>query len=138
VSNRDKTRLNDSWTGKPYYQLYQVLPDNSLRPLRFKTKSIYHQSTSAITRDGQFLYVTENNVSQRNENKLRIVRYTKSADFWSNPEDLSINSSQYNTSHPSLSADGKHFFLLAIGWEVTETLTFTKLSLMKTVLLAAP
>jgi outer membrane protein OmpA-like peptidoglycan-associated protein len=110
VSNRDKTRLNDSWTGKPYYQLYQVLPDNSLRPLRFKTKSIYHQSTSAITRNGQFLYVTENNVSQRNENKLRIVRYTKSADFWSNPEDLSINSSQYNTSHPSLSADGKTLF----------------------------
>lgn len=110
VSNRDKTKFNDFWTGKPYYQIYQISKDNSVTPLRFKTKSIYHQSTSAITKDGQFLYVTENNVTLSNENKLRIVRYTKIAEIWGDPQDLSINSKQYNTSHPSLSADGKTLY----------------------------
>jgi len=64
-----------------------------------------HQSTCAVSADGREIYFTVND-----ETGQRIFVATRSGDNWSNIRPFTHNRTNYTTTHPSLSPDGKRLF----------------------------
>lgn len=112
-------RYRDSWSGKPYFKLYEatITPEGDLidpKKLTGKINSVFHQSTPVITNDGTQMYFTRSNflgnkfgTDDTKTNRLRIYRATLVNGVWDKIEDLPINSNAYSTAHPALRPDGK-------------------------------
>ncbi|WP_314336746.1 OmpA family protein [Capnocytophaga leadbetteri] len=112
----------DPRTGDSYYSLYSA-KQNKLRltdrqPYAPELRSMFNESTAALTRDGNTIYFTRNNVvnrkvgmSQQKVILLKIFKATKGADGkWSNITPLPFNSDDYSVAHPTLSADDKYLY----------------------------
>ena len=114
-------RVN-KWDGGYTTNFYtaDINTDGSLtapKRLRSKAKSRFHEAVAAITPDGNTMYFTRTNFLDgkrgRNANKKTLVKIYKSVlkdSIWQDPTDLSINSNDFNTGHPAITADGKWLF----------------------------
>ena len=126
-STRDTGRLSKrihKWNDQPFLDLYEIgleeLEGGSTDISKFdkKINSKYHESTPAFHTEGNIIYFTRNNYSKNvygtdgsGTNKLKIYRATKNGpDSWGNPEELPFCSDEYNTAHPTLSADNKTLY----------------------------
>lgn len=117
ASNKPQNKLFErkhSWTNEAFIKLYQGnLTSNqeitAIKPLKFEQSFPFNESSACLTKDGKTLYFTRNvKLKKQSEivtNYLKIYRATLVNDTWSNIEDLSINLENYNTAHPTLSAD---------------------------------
>lgn len=122
ASNRPQNKLFErihSWTNSSFVRLYQGNISNNneisaIKPLKFEKNFSLNESSACLTKDGQTLYFTRNVKRKKNEelttNYLKIYRANLINDTWSNVEELSINIADYNTAHPSLSADEKTLY----------------------------
>ncbi|MCX2838494.1 OmpA family protein [Salinimicrobium sp. MT39] len=105
---------NSSWDGLNFLNLYEVqMQEDSTLSSPKKLKGIvngkYHESSAAITKDGQTLYFTgSNRSSNKPENQnLKIYRAHLKDGKWEDLEDLAINIEGYSTAHPALDKEEK-------------------------------
>lgn len=119
TSNR-KTRTASQhfhdWDDQPFSELYSILVSEEGTPSRFRSKinTRYHESTAIFTKDGQTMYFTRNNYTQRKRGKdgagtthLKLYRAKRTEKGWTEAEELPFNNDNYSVAHPALTADGK-------------------------------
>jgi len=112
-----------AWDNLPYLDLYEADMDengvlsNATR-LRGDINTLYHESSTAFTKDGNTVYFTRNNFidgkKERDKDKtirLKLYKATKSGDsYWGNIVELSFNDKNYSVAHPTLSVDEKRLY----------------------------
>jgi len=126
TSARDTGSLSKkvhTWTGTAFTSLYEYplqadeKGKQKVTRLKGDVKSILNESTAVITKDGQTMYFTRNNMKSgkrgydENQNTLlKIYRATLENGQWSHVEELSINADGFSTAHPSLSKDERTLY----------------------------
>ncbi|WP_283771811.1 OmpA family protein [Cellulophaga sp. 20_2_10] len=123
-SDRDTGNLaknRHTWNSKDFLDLYKVNVDStSLNKVVKLDKNIntrYHESTSAVTRDGSTMYFTRNNYKEGKKVedsegvvRLKIFRADFENGMWTNITELPFNSDNYSVAHPALSRDEKTLY----------------------------
>ena len=114
-----QTARTDAWLNDNFMDLYLAEMDregNLLRVKNFdlKLNSRYHEGPSTFTSDLQRIYFTRNNYLQGKRGKsqervtmLKIYTAQKVNGKWTNIQSLPFNGENFNTCHPTLSADGR-------------------------------
>jgi outer membrane protein OmpA-like peptidoglycan-associated protein/tetratricopeptide (TPR) repeat protein len=110
------------WNEQPFLDVY-VAKVGSKRNVDFKGKlkgdvnSIYHDGPVTITKNGNTMYFSRNNLKNDIETKdkkgltnMKIYRATLQDSIWTNIEDLSINNANYSTQHAALNIDDTKLF----------------------------
>lgn len=123
ASDRDTgnlARYRHTWNRHDFLDLYVAsrMQGSLSRAKKFsQLNSRFHESTSVFTADGETVYFTrsgpEMKISGKNKSKigqLKIYRSRWIMGAWSEPESLSINSSEYSVAHPALSPDDKTLY----------------------------
>ncbi len=123
-SDRDTGNLakyRHTWNGQDFLDLYEVNVDSLSMGRVVKIggdiNSRFHESTSAITKDGDTLYFTRNNTvdgkvkrDDKGITRLKIFLATKIDGQWTTPRELSFNSDTYSVANPALSPDEKTLY----------------------------
>ncbi|MBU2937911.1 OmpA family protein, partial [Lacinutrix sp. C3R15] len=125
TSARNKARREYGWNEQPFLDLYEftieedgTYQNESLLGNDINTK--YHEGVVAFSPDGNTMYFSRESFYQKEYQSdslsntrfsvLNLFKATKTGDSWSNVEALPFNSNNYNTDHPSVSADGKTLY----------------------------
>jgi outer membrane protein OmpA-like peptidoglycan-associated protein/tetratricopeptide (TPR) repeat protein len=132
ASDREHTELlkrTNMWTGSPFSELYAVSMEQSgaqpeeflySNPGKFSKglNSKFNDAVVSFTPDLKKVYFTRNSITSgktgRSEDglvKLKIYSATRDeSGEWTNIVPLPFNSDEYNTAHPSISADGMRLY----------------------------
>ena len=120
TSSKDTGNLavkRHSWTGNAFTSLYtaaveHVSTESTSSRIKGKVKSKLNEASAVITKDGQTMYFTRNNIANGKlrydadkNTKLKLFRAELKNGEWSNVTELPFNSDQFNTAHPALSTD---------------------------------
>jgi len=118
------THIN-SWDNRTFLNLYgAAILDNGglgeVTRLKKVLRSRFHESSPAVTREGDTLYFTRTNVTPKSKKEkkgaktLKIYRVVRQNNGkWGKPEDLSINGSTFNTAHPALGPKGDRLYFVS-------------------------
>jgi len=120
----DKHLKTHTWTNLPYLDLYIADVDSigglsNAKPIKGDINTEYHESSTAVTKDGKTMYFTRNNYidGKKGFDKSRTIRlklykatFNTSENSWENVQELPFNSSNYSTAHPALSNDEKRLY----------------------------
>jgi len=110
------------WNNETLYDIYEVHPNNEDGTNKSrKLKGIntrLHESTSIVTKDGNTIYFTRNNLYKGDVGKdtvgnilLKIYKATKNVKGkWENIIPLPFNGETFSTGHPALSHDEKTLY----------------------------
>ncbi|WP_077404727.1 OmpA family protein [Cellulophaga omnivescoria] len=123
-SDRDTgnfAKYRHTWNSRDFLDLYKVNVDsvsfNKVIKLDKNVNTRYHESTSAITKDGTTMYFTRNNYKDGKKVKdrdgvvrLKIFRADYVNGIWTNITELPFNSDDYSVAHPTLSTDEKTLY----------------------------
>ncbi|MCP4975018.1 MAG: OmpA family protein [Maribacter sp.] len=123
-SDRDTgnlARYRHTWNSKDFLDLYKVNADSistdRVAKIGENVNTRLHESTSAITKDGNTLYFTRNNIKEgkyikddKGVIRLKIFRAVLIDNVWSNIEELPFNSNNYSVANPALSPDEKTLY----------------------------
>lgn len=113
-------RIHD-WNDQPFLDIYRMnnADTDTKTGLKKLSKSIntrYHESTAVYSKDGQTMYFTRNNYTDKDyqedengTNRLKLYRAKKSEKDW-NVEEVPFNSNEYSVAHPALSPDGNTLY----------------------------
>ncbi|MGL4585051.1 MAG: OmpA family protein [Flavobacterium sp.] len=107
------------WTNESFTTLYSstISADGKMgEPVVYapELSSKVNDATAVFTKDGKMMYFTRNNSSlkgkrknnKKNSSLLKIFSATKQANgTWADVRELPINSDNFNTAHPALTAD---------------------------------
>lgn len=124
VTNREgvseKIGVRDPWTSGRFTDVFvteRTGADSYAEPMPLDPvlQGYFHDGPLCISKDGQELYMTRSDVDERNRRydqsrntRVKIVRFVRNENgVWAKGEALPFYSSNYNTAHPALSADGK-------------------------------
>ncbi len=128
ASSRNTKKDIYKWNDEPFLDLYQgqiTTKDgkkeiSDVKKLEFEGvhRDNLHYADAALTKDGNTMYFSRMNVGKRNRAKtdkkgtvqLKIYKATLEDSIWSNIQELSINSDDYSTYHPTLSPDNKTLY----------------------------
>ncbi len=121
TSTRGKTQDKNGKRVKSYKKklstlFYSRLEDGHLnrpQPLEGDVNSNYHESSASFTKDGKRMFFTRNNTKGKNKKgvvHLKIYSAEKVNGEWTNIEELSFNSDNFSTAHPSISPDGRRLY----------------------------
>lgn len=114
-----------TWTGEAFTSIYQATSNESgnlsaVKRLTGKVRSKFNESTAITTKDGSTMYFTRNNYNGKRgydldkSTLLKIYKISKNANgSWSDVQELSINSNEFNTAHPVLSPDEKEMYFVS-------------------------
>ncbi|CAM1347435.1 OmpA family protein [Tenacibaculum crassostreae] len=119
------------WNNQPYLDLYQAKViakeendadiEDIIPIVSSKINTGFHESSIAITKDGQTLYFTRNNLDDKNKLKydkkgtshLKIFKATLVDGEWANVEELPFNDKVHSSGHPALSPDDKTLYFVS-------------------------
>ncbi|HEX5003395.1 MAG TPA: OmpA family protein [Bacteroidia bacterium] len=106
---------NDGWYGEKYFDLFGVAMDNNGKwstPTAAPTPLNSSGSDGAACWDAKTntLYFTHCEKIKGKEGMCRIMKSVYADSKWSTPEPLPFASEDYNTGHPTISADGSTMF----------------------------
>lgn len=132
ASDRDRgtmVKRTNMWTGNPFSELYSLRFNiNGSHPGEYaydipekfsnNLNSKFNEAAVSFSTDSKTIYFTRNNYldgktgrSEEGLVKLKIYSAMRSeTGEWINVEAFPFNSDEYDTAHPSLSADGKQLF----------------------------
>jgi len=121
ASARNTLRKNHNLNGEPFLDLYSATLDGSSMGapeiLNGDVNTKYHESSIAISPDGNRMYFDRNDffegdLDKDNEGINQINMYTaeKVSGNWENIESVPFNDDNYSTGHPALSPDGKTLY----------------------------
>ncbi len=111
-----------TWTGDAFTSLYQYplsdqLNKNKVQRLKGDVKSKLNESTAVITKDGNTMYFTRNNIisgkqkhDEQKNTRLKIYRAELVNEKWTNVVELPFNGDDFSTAHPTLSADERTMY----------------------------
>lgn len=108
-------RLSD-WDDQPFTELYAILASEEGTPRRYRgnINTRYYESTAVFTKDGQTMYFTRNNYTDKKRKKdgkgitnLKLYKASRTEKGWSEAKELPFNSDNYSVAHPALSDDEK-------------------------------
>ena len=115
-----------TWTGAAFTSLYNYqLPveTDTLRKqpkakrIKGDVKSILNESSAVVTKDGQTMYFTRNNMSNGTRGydadkntRLKIYKADWVNNSWQNVRELPINGDDFSTAHPALSKDERTLY----------------------------
>ena len=115
-------RVHD-WNDQPFLDIYTINPgegeekSTNLRKLDNNINSIYHESTAIYSKDGNTMYFTRNNYTNKDykedsegTNKLKLYRAKRDDSNTWEVEELPFNSDEYSVAHPALSKDEKTLY----------------------------
>src|SRR5690606_274320 len=116
-------RLNN----QPFLDLYVAqkkidADDGELFDIKKFSKRIntkHHEASVAFSPDEKTIYFTRNNHGKRSKrgkeviHHLKIYRSKLIEGEWSKAEELPLNSEDYSTGHPTISADGKKMYFVS-------------------------
>lgn len=110
------------WNDQSFMNLYQakIKEDGTLENPEKFSKNVntkFHESSPIFTKDGNTMYFTRNNYNNGKKGKdsnkailLKLYKSVKNNNEWTDATELSFNSDQYSTAHPSLSQDEKTLY----------------------------
>lgn len=118
------------WNEQPFLDIYQATVGEENGEKTFSdadqlTSSVintdYHEASVAITKDGQTMYFTRDNMTKKNKidfdrygtSYLKIYKATLVNGSWENIIDLPFNDKVFSTGHPTLSADEKQLYFVS-------------------------
>ncbi|MEK6151613.1 OmpA family protein [Flavobacteriaceae bacterium 3-367] len=115
-SDRDTgnlARYRHTWNSKDFLDLYKINADsvseNVVAKMDRTINTRFHESTSAITKDGNTIYFTRNNLKEgkfvkddKGIIRLKIFRATVQDGEWASIEELPFNSDAYSVANPAL------------------------------------
>ena len=123
ASDRDTgnlARYRHAWNSKDFLDLYKVNADSMSADKVSKlgdVNSRLHESSSAISADGETIYFTRNNFVEGKAVKdeegfirLKIFRAQMGDEGWGVIEELPFNNDAYSVAHPALSPDEKTLY----------------------------
>jgi len=128
-SEQNPYRRTNMYNGNAFSELYAVSFEPSkkhpgefeyqpARKFGFGLNTKYHEAAVAFSPDNQTIFLTRSNYlngkTGRSENgTIKLKIYSGSADAaetWNTLQELPFCSDEYNTAHPTLSADGKKLY----------------------------
>lgn len=113
------------WNNQPYLDLYVAKADgegeNLTSPKKFSKKinTKYHEASVAFSPDQKTIYFTRNNYGKKlrrgknGVNHLKIYQSKLIDGEWTNALEVSFNSENFSTGHPSVSPDGKKLYFVS-------------------------
>ncbi len=123
ASNREERNVSKrihEWNNQPFLDLYIVNQDDEKGSMERFSKNInskFHESTAIITKDGNTIYFTRNNYTNKDyrensagTNLLKLYRSKKIDGKWEKAIELPFNSDEYAVAHPALSPDEKTLY----------------------------
>ena len=128
ASNRERSdvaqRIHE-WNNQPFLDIYEVKVDEQFsitgepQAMSDKINSKFHDASAVTTKNGQTIYFTRNNFTDKEFKKsesginfLKIYKSEKDADGnWKKPVELPFNSDDYSCAHPALNpSEDKLYF----------------------------
>ncbi len=122
-SDRDTgnlARYRHSWNARDFMDIYATRTDSTGESIIRKLEGVntrWHESTSALSPDGQTLYFTRNNfkdgkiaTDEEGLVRLKVYRARLKDGVWGQEEELPFNSDDYSVAHPAISPDGKTLY----------------------------
>lgn len=118
----DESKVIDKWTNESYISLFEATnsSEKDIIPIALgHTDKRINESSVAFSKDASTMFFTTNNVNIKRKKRynkkgsslLKIFKATKLENgAWGSIEELSINSDDFNTAHPSLSPDEKYLY----------------------------
>ncbi|MEM9819698.1 MAG: OmpA family protein [Bacteroidota bacterium] len=122
ATSRRTQGLRDDNIDETFFELFYAESDGNGLPLKPKEFSVQmnsqlHEGPVTFSRDGATVYFTRNNlrkgVSKAGANgkvHLKIYEAQKGERDWEDIKELSFNSDDFSSCHPTLSADGKKLY----------------------------
>ena len=124
TSARNTSRKTYGWNDEPFLDIYTATynTDGTINEATALTdlNSQYHDGPLTLSADGNTMYFTsdsfrESSFVRDRKNKLKLgknnlFKATKTGEKWGNVLSLPFNSTEYSTSNPSLSHDGKTLY----------------------------
>ncbi|MCC1485646.1 OmpA family protein, partial [Winogradskyella immobilis] len=127
ASARDASNELYDWNQEPFLDIYQssikrngknVSFSNAQKISASKINTDYHESSVAITNDGNTIYFTRDNVTKRNRleydrkgtTHLKIYKATLIDNTWKDIIELPFNDEVFSTAFPTLSPDNKQLY----------------------------
>lgn len=114
LSKKVHTWTNESFTSLYSYSLDKEPVKRNITRIKGDVKSKLNESTAVVTKDGQTMYFTRNNIinntrkyDQNQDTKLKIYRAYLKDGKWTDVEELPFNGDNFSTAHPVLSKDEK-------------------------------
>ncbi len=137
-SSRDSTNLRTriyKWNEQPYLNLFfadTVGQGTDLMKVEAFSENInskYHEAVVAFSTDGNTLYFTRNNYTDKNlgtdaegMNHLKLYTAKLANEEWGNVKEVPFNSDNYSVGQPALSPDGtKLYFVSDMPGSIGET-----------------
>lgn len=124
ASSRNQTNKTYEWTKEPSLDVFKSVKSTDMgftAPVEVtEINSIYNDGPATVTADGKTMYFSSeswrNNSFDKNKNDK--LKYSKNCIYkaenldgkWGNLQLLSINSTDYSTSNPCISRDGKTLY----------------------------
>lgn len=105
-----------SWDGSEFIDLY-FAKENVATAVRLgkPINSVLHEGPASFSDNGDTIYFTRNNTSNQNKTnrvvRLKLYYSVLLNGQWSKEKEFSFNSNEYSMGHPTLSKDGKLFFV---------------------------
>lgn len=113
------------WNNQPFLDLYVAKADSegedltSPRKFSKQINTKYHEASVAFSSDQKTIYFTRNNYGKKLKrgkngiNHLKIYQSKFVDDEWTKAVEVSFNSENYSTGHPSVSPDGKKLYFVS-------------------------
>lgn len=113
------------WNNQPFLDLYVAKADSEgedlTSPKKFSKQinTKYHEASVAFSPDQKTIYFTRNNYGKKLKrgkngiNHLKIYQSKFVEDEWTKAVEVSFNSENYSTGHPSVSPDGKKLYFVS-------------------------
>ncbi len=124
TSSRNTSSKNYGWTKEPYLDIYKsILSDAGTYSIPVPVASLnskFHDGPVCFSKDGNTAYFTSASFRENsfvkdkvNNSKLGknfLFKATKSGESWVKIKSLPFNSTNYSTSNPAISIDGKSLY----------------------------
>ncbi|WP_420603511.1 OmpA family protein [Flagellimonas sp.] len=113
------------WNNQPFLDLYVAKADNeegdltSSRKFSKQINTKYHEASVAFSPDQKTIYFTRNNYGKKLKrgkngiNHLKIYQSKLIDGEWTKAVEVSFNSENFSTGHPSVSPDGKKLYFVS-------------------------
>lgn len=129
ASSRDSMKMHTrlyEWNEQPYLNLYEAdtlqLGSDLVEVRSFGSgiNTKYHEAITAFNQEGTIMYFTRNNYTNKTlerdakgTNHLKMYRSELQGGYWTQPEEVPFNSTEYSVGQPALSPDGRHLFFVS-------------------------
>ncbi|WP_340065336.1 OmpA family protein [Ascidiimonas aurantiaca] len=119
------TRYKHAWNDEPFLDLYggPLSGNDAVQGIQKFSKNLntrFHESTTAFTKDGNTVYFTRSNYTnkkygkdEKGINRLKIYKATLKEGEWTDIEELPFNSNDYSVAHPALDAQETRLYFVS-------------------------